>query len=167
MSSIGKTSFVNCDSLKNVTIPKNVSLIDANAFGYNLNNDTLTKNDVITITGYRNTAAQDYATMNDIPFIALDPEESSTTTTTDVTVTTTTETIEPGTVYCGDVNLDGKIDLTDSVVLNKATAGTVDLGESARANADCNTDGEINGNDAILLLKFLVHSIDTLPYIEE
>lgn len=64
----------------------------------------------------------------------------------------------------GDVNVDGRVDITDAVLLNKAAAKSVILSEQAIANADCNTNGEVGSDDAILLLKFLVSVIDRLPY---
>ena len=63
----------------------------------------------------------------------------------------------------GDVDLDGRIDVVDAVLLNKATAGVVELNESARTNADCDADGTVGGNDALALLRFLVHIINSLP----
>lgn len=108
--------------------------------------------------------------------------ETTTTTTTTVTTdseqpgtsttTTTSTTAKPGSdtnqanpdVLYGDVNVDGKVSLVDAVMLNKAVADVVTLGDAARANADCNVDKEINGTDAIILLQFLSHIIDELPY---
>lgn len=107
--------------------------------------------------------------------------ETTTTTTTTVTTdseqpgtsttTTTSTTAKPGSdtnpdVLYGDVNVDGKVSLVDAVMLNKAVADVVILGDAARANADCNVDKEINGTDAIILLQFLSHIIDELPYSE-
>lgn len=110
--------------------------------------------------------------------------ETTTTTTTTVTTdseqpgtsttTTTSTTAKPGSdtnlpnpdVLYGDVNVDGKVSLVDAVMLNKAVADVVTLGDAARANADCNVDKEINGTDAIILLQFLSHIIDELPYSE-
>lgn len=98
-----------------------------------------------------------------------DPEQPGTSTT-----TTTSTTAKPGSdtnlpnpdVLYGDVNVDGKVSLVDAVMLNKAVADVVTLGDAARANADCNVDKEINGTDAIILLQFLSHIIDELPYSE-
>lgn len=101
--------------------------------------------------------------------VTTDPEQPGTST------TTTTSTIaKPGSdtnpadpdVLYGDVNVDGKVSLVDAVMLNKAVADVVTLGDAARANADCNVDKEINGTDAIILLQFLSHIIDELPYSE-
>ena len=66
----------------------------------------------------------------------------------------------------GDVNLDGKVDISDAVLLNKTVAGTISLSESAQKNADCDGDGETGSNDAVVLLRFLVHLIQTLPSTE-
>lgn len=63
----------------------------------------------------------------------------------------------------GDVNLDGRIDITDAVLLNKTCAGVVSLTDAAKKNADCDCDGEVGSNDAVSLMRFLVHLISTLP----
>lgn len=104
--------------------------------------------------------------------VTTDPEQPGTSTTT--TTSTTSTTAKPGSdtnlpnpdVLYGDVNVDGKVSLVDAVMLNKAVADVVTLGDAARANADCNVDKEINGTDAIILLQFLSHIIDELPYSE-
>ena len=116
-------------------------------------------------------------------FVEVTSKGETTTTTTDTTdseqpgtstTTTTSTTAKPGSdtnpvdpdVLYGDVNVDGKVSLVDAVMLNKAVADVVTLGDAARANADCNVDKEINGTDAIILLQFLSHIIDELPYSE-
>ena len=63
----------------------------------------------------------------------------------------------------GDVNLDGRVDITDAVLLNKTCAGVVSLTDAANKNADCDCDGEVGSNDAVSLMRFLVHLISTLP----
>ena len=63
----------------------------------------------------------------------------------------------------GDVNLDGRVDITDAVLLNKTCAGVVSLTDAAKKNADCDCDGEVGSNDAISLMRFLVHLINILP----
>ena len=80
--------------------------------------------------------------------------------------TSTTKNTTDSTVLYGDVNLDGRVDITDSVLLNKAAAGAVKLSNQAADNADCDANGELGTDDAILLLKFLVHLVNTLPYTE-
>ncbi|WP_295213956.1 cohesin domain-containing protein [Ruminococcus sp.] len=78
----------------------------------------------------------------------------------------TTKSTGDASVLYGDVNCDGRVDITDSVLLNKATAGAVKLNEAAAANADCDSNGELSSNDSIVLLKFLVHLITSLPSAE-
>lgn len=63
----------------------------------------------------------------------------------------------------GDVNLDGKIDLTDAVLLNKINADAVQISsDMQRKTADCNRDGSLDGMDGILLIQFIVHIVDSL-----
>ena len=89
---------------------------------------------------------------------------ATTASTSSTTGTTTTEKIIP--LY-GDVNCDGRVDITDAVMLNKVVAGAVTLDNAVqRKNADCNGDGEVTGSDSTVLLQFLVSIINTLPYTE-
>ena len=101
--------------------------------------------------------------------VTTDSEQPGTSTTTTTSTTakpgSDTNPVDPDVLY-GDVNVDGKVSLVDAVMLNKAVADVVTLGDAARANADCNVDKEINGTDAIILLQFLSHIIDELPYSE-
>ena len=127
----------------------------------------------MTIYGYEGSYAQTYAETVDIPFIVLDESEeliTTTTTTTETTTTTITTTTTPtgseGSLIYGDINLDGRIDITDAVLLNKYCAGSIEMNADALQNADCDGDKEIGNNDAIVLLKFLVQLVPTLPYSE-
>ena len=81
-------------------------------------------------------------------------------TTTTPAVTTTQES---NLSILGDVNLDGIVDLKDAVLLNKAANGTVALNDAQLQNADCNADTEVSAQDAVSLMRFLVHNISTLP----
>jgi endoglucanase len=98
------------------------------------------------------------------------PDETTTTAKTDKTTdpdaTTTTKTGSTTGLLLGDVNLDGRVDITDAVLLNKATAGAVNLNDQARLNADCNADDDVTASDATSLMKFLVHLITSLPDLE-
>ena len=69
----------------------------------------------------------------------------------------------PSASMYGDVNLDGRVDITDAVILNKAVAGAISLNPQQQANADCCTDDGVGANDAIVLLKFLVSLVKSLP----
>lgn len=94
-------------------------------------------------------------------------------TTTDSTGVSTTAsgkntgTVPAGATLYGDTNLDGRVDITDAVLLNKAAAGAVSLAAQAAKNADCNANGEVGSDDAVSLLKFLVQIIKNLPEVAE
>lgn len=66
----------------------------------------------------------------------------------------------------GDVNLDSTVSLADAVKLIKAIAGSVELNETATSSADTNGNGDLEQEDALILLKFLVQYIDTIPVTE-
>lgn len=66
-------------------------------------------------------------------------------------------------VLYGDVDLDGRIDVVDAVLLNKAASGSITLNPQALKNADCNADGELGTEDALVLMRFLVHLTTSLP----
>ena len=98
--------------------------------------------------------------------IGIVTEVFTTSTTEETTTTTKGGDVTPASLY-GDVNLDGRVDITDAVMLNKAAANTVQLSEQQRSNADCDANNEVDSNDAVVLLKFLVSIIKTLPEVAE
>lgn len=102
---------------------------------------------------------------------------TTTTTTTATTTVTTTEgqtTSQTGTsnsntvsVLYGDVNLDGKVDLTDAITMNKYQAKViVEFTSAQMANANCDiADGTetIDEKDAIALINFVIMIEKALP----
>jgi len=54
----------------------------------------------------------------------------------------------------GDINLDGKINMTDLIKLRKQQAGLEKLNTEASINADINNDGRVNMTDIIKLRKY-------------
>lgn len=82
---------------------------------------------------------------------------------TSLTTSSETQTTAEHSVLYGDSNLDSKVDISDAVLLNKATAGSVQLNEHQKSNSDCDADGDISTNDSVVLLRFLVQLVDTLP----
>lgn len=103
--------------------------------------------------------------------------KENTTTTDEITTTSITTTIDepttsettatstsanPNSQIRGDINLDGAIDLADSVLLNKCAVNIIELDGTAEKNADCNADGLVDGNDAMLLLRFVVQLVSEL-----
>ncbi len=93
---------------------------------------------------------------------------TSTTTTTTLPTSTNTDTttkVIPIEAYYGDVNLDGGISMVDLVYLNKANAKIVALNDQQKLNADCAFNGSIDSSDASVLLKYLLATIESLPYM--
>ncbi len=100
---------------------------------------------------------------------SLETTEMTTESTPAETTTTVTTSVSGGDiqdVFYGDVNCDGRIDITDAVHLNRALAGVVILNEQATRNGDCNADGYLSSSDSSVLLRFLVSIISSLPSAE-
>ena len=98
---------------------------------------------------------------------ATETETTVATSTTESKTSETSGSVDPKNVLYGDVNLDGRVDITDAVLLNKVAAGAVTLDTAEKqVNADCDANGEVDSKDAVVLLKFLVSLIKTLPSAE-
>ena len=85
--------------------------------------------------------------------------------TTQPTTPATTEPTAPAPADLGDVNLDGKTDIMDVIALNKSLLGITKLNEAARLNADTCKDGTLDSKDSLILLKFVLEMLDTLPVL--
>lgn len=88
------------------------------------------------------------------------------TTTTEDTAETTTTTNGGDTSSCGDLNLDGRVDLTDAIVMNKYLATIRDLSDVQFANANCDiSDGTstVDDKDAKALIDFVIMLEESLP----
>lgn len=127
---------------------------------------TLTKEIEVAIC-IMTTSTTEETTTTTTESVTTDSDETTATTSGSETATTTKGgDVTPASLY-GDVNLDGRVDITDAVMLNKAAANTVQLSEQQRSNADCDANNEVDSNDAVVLLKFLVSIIKTLPEVAE
>lgn len=127
---------------------------------------TLTK-EIGIVTEVFTTSTTEETTTTTTESVTTDSDETTATTSGSETTTTTKGgDVTPASLY-GDVNLDGRVDITDAVMLNKAAANTVQLSEQQRSNADCDANNEVDSNDAVVLLKFLVSIIKTLPEVAE
>lgn len=134
---------LECDSaLEKVTIlSRDVDLTDTGlGYVYVWLETNPHRNENLVLYGYAGSTAEQYAADNAIPFVALSEES-----------------------LCGDVDLDGKVNIQDAVLLAKAASGTVALSSAALANADCNGDGAVDSTDATVLIQFLVHLVEALP----
>lgn len=127
---------------------------------------TLTK-EIVVATEVFTTSTTEETTTTTTESVTTDSDETTATTSGSETTTTTKGgDVTPASLY-GDVNLDGRVDIIDAVMLNKAAANTVQLSEQQRSNADCDANNEVDSNDAVVLLKFLVSIIKTLPEVAE
>ncbi len=102
------------------------------------------------------------ATTTEITTTESSTVETETTASQETTTTTKASTVTGNVTLYGDVNLDGSVDITDAVLLNKKAAGAVELNSIATANADCDVNGEVNSDDAVLLMRFLVHLVNSI-----
>ncbi len=127
----------SCDALTSVTIPRSVTYFGENAFG---------KCGNLTIYGYADSEAENYANNNGIPFVAL--EETATTTT------------EPSQPLKGDYNGDGAVEIADAVLLaryiGEDTALTAEqINSILNAEPDYSSDQRVTILDVRALLKEL------------
>lgn len=93
------------------------------------------------------------------PVIPTDPTQP-TTNPTDPTGTTVT-------ILLGDVNEDGKVNLSDAITVQKASIGLASFTAKQVAEADVNSDGEVNLSDAIMLQKYSLHLSVNFPIGQE
>ena len=89
------------------------------------------------------TADTDESTETTVESSATETSADTTATTASETTVTTKGAVEAATLY-GDINLDGRVDITDAVLLNKAAANAVSLSAQQQANADCDESGEVD-----------------------
>ena len=92
----------------------------------------------------------------------------------DVTTTTTTTTSTESDALCGDANCDGKVDLSDAVMILQALSNKDKYGvtgsdpshitEQGMINADCNKvrDG-VTTLDALTVQRYVVNLVESLP----
>ena len=133
INKIGDFAFNGIEKVKSVFIPKSVVSIGENAFGYKyIGRFSGAPMDDFTVKGYKGSAAEKYASDNGFKFIA----EAE-------------ETVEPTEHIKGDLNGDGKVNVTDITKLAAVIKGKAKLPEGV--NADFNGDNKINISDLILL----------------
>ena len=74
---------------------------------------------------------------------------------------------ETGTIegLCGDVNVDGKVNISDVLTLNKNLMTGEVLTAEGSANADTDGDGKPTSADALNILKYVIKVLDSLPVI--
>ena len=161
ISSIGRNAFFGCTSLSAITIGPYVTSIDASAF----KNCTL-----LTIFGWNDSYAQQFALANNIPFVSLgdysvpteptEPETTEPQTTAPTEPEPTTTVTEPtkypqGKIYyIGDTDLSGKINIKDATLIQKYVADISYLDHTQLFLANCNGEGGVNIKDATQIQKY-------------
>lgn len=130
------------------------------------NYDTVVSDGSVTVVGNSETTTAVTTTTG---------SESTTTATKETTVTKdTADTKETTTgsedeANYGDANLDGKVDLTDAVTLNKYLAGLVTASEQAIKNMNVYLDDNVDEKDTTYLMKFILNmeGYQNLPFLPE
>ena len=165
ITKIGYSAFSECTSLTSITIPKSVTSIEDCV----VSSDRLNGLTDIYYEGTEDEWNQISIESSISPDITIHYNSEPITTTTTVTTsspstTTTTTTTKPvyDNIY-GDINLDGVVDLTDAIMLNKQLAGVIIFTSAQQKNADCYRDGSIDDKDTTALMQFVISLIDTLP----
>ncbi len=74
----------------------------------------------------------------------------------------TTDATDEDILY-GDVDLNGKVEITDVIALAKSLMGGDALDAQAAENADVDNNSNVNTTDALNIMKFLVKLVDSLP----
>lgn len=172
LTTISAKAFLGCTELQQITIYPYVTSIDSTAF----------KNcESLTIYGYDDTYAQQFASDNNIPFVSLgsyeyptepsEPETSENTQPTETepaTETTPSDTnptesdptestskFPEGTVYLiGDTDLSGNVTVKDATLIQKHAADLVKLDKIQLFLANCNNEGDVNVKDATHIQKY-------------
>lgn len=130
------------------------------------NYDTVVSDGSVTVVGDSETTTAVTTTTG---------SESTTTATKETTVTKdTADTKETTTgsedeANYGDANLDGKVDLTDAVTLNKYLAGLVTASEQAIKNMNVYLDDNVDEKDTTYLMRFVLNmeGYQNLPFLSE
>ena len=67
-------------------------------------------------------------------------------------------------ILYGDVNVDGIVDIADTVLLARYIAQdpAVTVTEQGLQNADCDPDGNIDSSDLTAIARYLAHLVDKL-----
>lgn len=66
-------------------------------------------------------------------------------------------------INVGDVNLDGKINVADIVILNQYVSGSISINEIQRRQADVDGNGIAEKSDSDMIQNYILHIIEDFP----
>lgn len=147
ITDLAAQTFYNCSSLKTVVLPDTCTTIKKYALSScpqlesvfipasvtTIEDNAFKGSTAVTITGYFGSYAEEYAKANNIPFNAVSAYAK------------------------GDVNMDGKVDITDATLIQKIVVKLVEPTAEQSYLADYNNDGDITVVDATDIQKYIVH----------
>lgn len=151
VTTIGNSAFYGCNNLERIVIPASVI-----SFG----NSVFANCENITIECYSGSTAETYAINNNTPYILIDgsdPIDTESDTDTDSDSDTDTETDSDIKIYqYGDVDLDGKINSGDSLLILRRSVKLEDFNELQEKLADVDGDKIPTSADALDVLRYSV-----------
>ena len=122
-----------------------------------------TKNDQIVFASIaEDGTVSSYDTVVSDGSVTVVGDSETTNAVTTTTGSTTNETKETTTesesdINYGDANLDGKVDLTDAITLNKYLAGVLTASDQAVKNMNVYLDSNVDDKDTTYLMKFILN----------
>lgn len=160
----------NCSDVI-IHIPESVTTIAKNAFNKCKN---------ITIYGKKGSLAETIANENKFLFVDTSNNTTTASTTkttskaTQTTKATTTTTAKPADILYGDANCNGKVDISDAVLIMQSLSNPSKYGpagsdpthitKAGQLNADVNETGNgVTNKDALSIQRYALQLIDKLP----
>lgn len=140
---IGDYAFYDTVYRYGITVPASVTEIGKSAFGKYKGDDSKTYfYKSFPVSGYKGTAAEQYAKDNNFTFVDLNAPK------------------------IGDVDGNGVVDSKDRVILTRYIAKWKDCAKINETTADVNADGKINSKDRIILARYIAKwsGYQTLPH---
>ena len=161
-----------------VAIPYTIGSFHANqivGFDVQVNDDGTGDGKRTSIANWNDLTGQGYINTSGFGVLKLVGDgtvttDTTVTTTTTGTTSTTTETVTSATTSGSSTGTsesgESGLTLYGDVNLDKAVAGAVELESQQQKNADCDASGDLSSNDSVILMKFLVSLVKTLPSAE-
>lgn len=154
---VGLWAFGLCEKLESVTVPKSVTTIDNAAFTNDFTDiNTPPYKDFVssvTIKGYAGSEAEKYAAENNLKFIDIENPE---------TLANQPKPTKQTALSVGDINGDGKADLTDLSELSLFLIKDKDLTVEQQAAADVDRDSSVMLADLAKFRQYLSKQISSL-----